>query len=246
MTLHHLLPFISTGIIFLFTAAVFQRYLKGRKPHSLMWSIGLTLYGLGTLSEAYLALAWHPLWLKLWYVTGAMLTAAWLGQGTVFLLVRRPGVANQILIGLLMVSVASVGLVSAAPLNETAFQLNVPLSSQYRAILLRDELTIILTVVLNIYGTLTLVGGAAWSAWLFLRKQVLPHRVVGNLCLAVGALFPASAGTLIRLGLGDWLYLSELLGAAVMFLGFWLATQTPRVEQSVVEPAVLSSPNVAQ
>ena len=60
---------------------------------------------------------------------------------------------------------------------------------------------------------------------MFARKRVLPNRVLGNVFIAVGALLPASAGTFIRLGWGDWLYVSELFGAALMFLGFWLATQ---------------------
>ncbi|MBI4771964.1 MAG: hypothetical protein HY784_16510, partial [Chloroflexi bacterium] len=77
-------------------------------------------------------------------------------------------------------------------------------------------------------------GGAAWSAYLFARKRVLPQRVIGNVLIAAGALFPAGAGTLIKLGLGDWLYLSELLGAAIMFAGFMVAT----VQQPDKEPAV--------
>jgi hypothetical protein len=60
---------------------------------------------------------------------------------------------------------------------------------------------------------------------------VLANRMLGNILIAVGGLFPASAGTFIRLGLGDWLYASELLGAVLMFLGFWLATQPQPVDQ---------------
>ena len=54
MDLLHLLPFVSTAITFVFAATVLNRYRIGRRPHSLMWGIGLTLYGLGTLAEAYL------------------------------------------------------------------------------------------------------------------------------------------------------------------------------------------------
>jgi hypothetical protein len=90
-----------------------------------------------------------------------------------------------------------------------------------------------LTILLNLYGTVALVGGALWSAWLFWRKRVLLNRVVGNLFIAAGAMFPASAGAFIRLGWTDWLYASELAGAALMFLGFYLATQP----QSAARPA---------
>ena len=231
MDIVHLFPFISTAITFVFAVAVFNRYRVGRKPHSLMWGIGLTLYGLGTLAEAVLALSWSPFMLGLWYLCGAMLTAAWLGQGTVFLLVRKPGVARSIAIGLAVVSLVAAVAVFTAPVSGELFKTGVPVSTQYRSLLTRTGLMVLLTILLNIYGTVTLVGGAAWSAWLFWRKRVLANRMAGNIFIAIGALFPASAGTLISLGLGDWLYVSELVGAGLMFLGFWLATQPQPAER---------------
>jgi hypothetical protein len=231
MDIVHVFPFVSTAITFFFAVAVLNRFRIGRRPHSLMWGIGLTFYSLGTLAEAYLALRWSPILLRLWYVSGAMLSAAWLGQGTIFLLVRKPGVAARVAIGLAVVSSVAAGAVFATPVNGAAFQAGLPISTQYRALLTQNGLIILLTILLNIYGTLTLVGGAAWSAYLFWRKHVLANRMLGNILIAVGALFPASAGTFIRLGLGDWLYASELLGAALMFFGFWLATQPQPVDR---------------
>ncbi len=231
MDFEHFLPFLSTAITFVFAATVLNRYRVGRRPHSLMWGIGLTLYGLGTLAEAYLALRWSPTFLRLWYLCGAMLTAAWLGQGTIFLLVRKPGVASGIALGLAAVSLVAVVAVFTAPVDGARFQVALPISTQYKDLLTRTGLMILLTILLNIYGTVTLVGGAAYSAWLFWRKHVLANRMMGNILIAVGALFPAGAGTLIRVGLGDWLYISELLGAAIMFFGFWLATQPQPAER---------------
>ena len=48
-----------------------------------------------------------------------------------------------------------------------------------------------LTPIFNLYGTVTLVGGALYSAWIFWRKRVLLHRTIGNILIAVGALLPA-------------------------------------------------------
>lgn len=234
MTITHFLPFVSTAVTLLFAAMVFNRYLKGRRWYTLMWSLGLFLYGAGTFAEAYLALVWSDVLLRVWYLAGAMLTAAWLGQGTVYLLVRRQGVAHGFAVGLLIASLLAVGLVFSLPLDASQFALHMPLSTQYKSIMFdRPALMIVLTILLNIYGTITLVGGAAYSAWLFWRKQVLSNRMWGNVLIAVGALFPAGAGTLIRLGLADWLYLSELLGAIIMFAGFWLAVQPQPAEQAI-------------
>jgi hypothetical protein len=224
MSITKFLPFLSTLITFVFAAAVFQRYLQRRGIHLLLWSIGLVLYGAGTLTEAYLALGWSDLALRVWYLSGAMLTAAWLGQGTAHLLVRRRGVAGALTAILALVSLVAIVKVFGLPVNGETFNQHIPVSAQYKEMMTRDGLTRSLTVLLNIYGSIGLIGGAVWSAYLFARKRVLPHRVIGNILIAVGALMPATAGTLIKFGLGDWLYVSELLGAAIMFAGFIAAT----------------------
>ncbi len=227
----HLLPFLSSAVMVFFVGAVFYRYLKGRRMHTLMWSIGLALYAAGTFCEAYLAVEYHPALLRLWYLSGAMLTAAWLAQGSFYLLIRKPGVAHGLLAGLGVATLAAIGLVFAAPLTTAEFHTHLAVSAQYKDLLVRNGAMVFLTIVLNLYGTAGLVGGAAYSAWLFWRKRVLPHRMLGNLLIAFGALMPAGAGTLIRAGLGDYLYVSELLGAVVMFAGFMLATQSQPAER---------------
>jgi hypothetical protein len=231
MDLIHALPFVATAVTLTFAALVLNRYRLGRRKHSLLWGLGLLFYGLGTLAEAYLALGWSPLVLRLWYLFGAMLTAAWLGQGTVYLLMRRPGVADRLAAGLVVASLLAAGAVFTAPLDASAYVPGIPISSQYREILTRSAPMVVLTISLNIYGSVMLIGGALWSAWLFARKRVLPNRVMGNVLIAIGAMFPASAGALSRLGLADWLYASELAGAVLMFIGFWLATQPQPAER---------------
>ena len=39
----------------------------------------------------------------------------------------------------------------------------------------------------NVYGTVTLVGRALCSTWIFWRKRILPYRVQSNVLIAVGA-----------------------------------------------------------
>ena len=226
---------LSTIISFIFAASVFNRYRYKKGMHLLFWGIGLVFYGLGTLTEVILSFTFSALALKVWYLTGAMLTAAWLGQGTVFLLVRRRNVAN-ILAGILIgVSVLALVLILVAPLTSAAgaYNSSQPVSAQYKDILVRSGAITFLTILLNIYGTLALVGGAIYSAYLFWRKKVLLNRVVGNILIAAGALMPAMAGSFIKAGLVDWLYVSEFLGVILMYIGFLQATVT----QTTVQPA---------
>jgi hypothetical protein len=72
------------------------------------------------------------------------------------------------------------------------------------------------------YGaTLVLVGGAVYSAWVFMRKKILPHRVSSNLLIALGVLLPAIGGGIMRqAGNLQLFYVFELAGIIIIFLGF--------------------------
>ncbi len=236
----HYISILSTLVTFIFAVAVFNRYRERKGAHLLLWGLGLVFYGLGTLTEVILSFTFSELALKVWYLTGAMLTAAWLGQGTVHLLVRKRGVASTLTLILAIVSLLSAVLVFAAPLTPAAatYNVNRPASAQYHEIMTRSGLIILLTILLNIYGTLTLVGGAIYSAYLFWRKRVLFNRMIGNILIAAGALMPAMGGTFLRVGLPDWLYVSELVGVILMYFGFIQATYRPATEN---KPAVLTS-----
>ena len=228
---------LSTFVSFSFAVAVFIRYRQRGGLHLLFWTIGLVFYGLGTLTEVLMLFKFNPLALKVWYVSGAMLTAAWLGQGSVNLLVRKRRIVNVLNYGLIVVSLAAILLVALAPLTSAAasFDTATPVSSQYKEILVRSGFIIALTILLNLYGTVTLVGGALYSAFLFWRKKILFNRMIGNILIAAGAMFPAMGGSFLKAGMPDWLYLSEFLGAIVMYIGFLQATTQPAV-QSVHAP----------
>jgi hypothetical protein len=235
----HYISILSTLVTFIFVFAVLSRYRYKKGAHLLLWGIGLVFYGLGTLTEVVLSFTYNELALKVWYLTGAMLTAAWLGQGSLHLLVRRGGVAPALTAVLTLVSVLAAILIFIAPLAPAfdSYNLSQPVSAQYKEIMTRGGLTIFLTILLNIYGTLALVGGAVYSAYLFWRKRVLANRMLGNILIAAGALMPAMAGTFVKAGLVDWLYVSEFIGVVLMYTGFVQATTRPAVEASPAVPA---------
>ncbi len=277
------LPVASAVIILIFAGLVFRRHARQGGAHLLVWGIGLAMFGAGSLAEAYSAIGWNPVVFRLWYLMGAMLNAAWLGQGTVYLLsgqrmgnllvaifagftlavalavpvgravplVARGAAVVIAVLGLLLSvvlqrrwvrywnprmvtralmivltagSVIAATLVFTLPLHAARFSPGETLSAQYREILPRGASVRRLTPIFNIYGTLTLIGGALYSAWLLWRKEIVPHRVMGNMLIALGAFVIAGASTMVRLGLADYLYLGELLAAALMFAGFLLAT----------------------
>ena len=221
-----LLPFLSGVISLVFAFLVLKRYLARRGLHLLLWGIGMIFYGVGGFCEGYYgALGWNAFVFRLWYLFGAILVAAWLGQGTVYLLAKRKW-AHGLMVLLVLGSVFGLARVFGAELDPSLMATSVHTGSEMsgRAIVTPGVRT--LTPFFNLYGTLTLVGGAAWSAWIFWRKRILLHRTIGNIFIAVGAILPAFGGTFSRLGLSGALYVSEFLGAVLMFMGF-LRSTTP-------------------
>lgn len=246
MDFNLVLPFLSTAVMVVFTVSVFQRWLARRKPHFLFWSIGLAMFGAGSFGEAYFAgFGWSALIFFVWYFFGAVLNAAWIGHGTLLLLFRKPW--TRVVSGLLVAGslVALVLMLQVMPrLDASAFDRTLPISEQYQEIFpaIDDGAIVRLTTpFFNIYGLLTLVGGALWSAWLFLRKQVLPNRVIGNVLIAAGALSIGLASTLTRLGFGGYLYLGELVAALLMYAGFLLAARPATEEEAVAESRAVAA-----
>jgi hypothetical protein len=219
-----LLPFTSFVISLVFAALVFRRYSVRRGVHLLVWGIGLVFYAIGGFCEAYYGvLGWNPLIFRLWYLFGAILVAAWLGQGTVYLLARRKW-ANMLMVLLVLGSLYGAVRVFTAELDPSRMTASVHTGSELSGHAIVTPGVRVLTPFFNLYGTLTLVGGAAWSAWIFWRKRILLHRTIGNILIAVGAMLPAFGGTFSRVGVPGALYLGELLGAVLMFAGFIRAT----------------------
>jgi hypothetical protein len=228
-TINTLIPFTSAIISFVFAFFIFKRYANRRRPHLLLWGLGMLFYGIGGFCEAYFgALGWNPLIFRMWYLFGAILVAAWLGQGTVYLLAKRR-VANILMMILGIASLYAAIRVFGAELDPNQLTTSVHTGSELSGHAIITPGIRSLTPFFNIYGVVTLVGGAVYSAWIFYRKRVLLHRTIGNILIAVGALAPAFGGAFSRLGIPGALYIGELIGATLIFLGFLRAT-TPMGE----------------
>jgi len=243
-----LLPFASGIISTVFAVLVFRRYAAhkraGRRAaHLLLWGIGMVFYAIGGFSEAYYgAFGWNSLVFRLWYLCGAILVAAWLGQGTVYLLANRKW-ANALMIVLGLASGYAAARVFAAQLDPGLMTASLHTGSELSGHAIVTGGVRGLTPFFNLYGTVTLVGGALYSSWIFWRKRILLHRTIGNILIAVGAMLPAFGGTFSRFGVPNALYLSELLGTILMFAGFIRAT-TPMSNEQPEPEAVIETPGL--
>ncbi|CAG0971892.1 MAG: hypothetical protein OIN86_08930 [Candidatus Methanoperedens sp.] len=140
---------------------------------------------------------------RIYYVLIASLVAI-LGLGTVYLFNRRAGGYLRIYFAVVIVALIILTLnaqVDTEKLKEitvggSAMPTNVRIISPF----------------LTIPGSIALIGGALYS-WYMTRRDY-------NLFIAIGALLVASGGGLSRFGMEWALYMLELLGVAVMYIGF--------------------------
>lgn len=227
---------LATLITLAFTAAVFVQWLQRRGPHRLVWTFALLCYGVATLVQ-FLAEAggWTLLEFRLWYLAGGLLTAAYLGQGTAMLLLS-PRVWRMLLLCLIAASVWAAYRIFTVPLSLAAVQ---PLAGKVtpQATHLPADLRA-LAALLNIYGTLLLVGGAVWSALVYAdrvldKRRRAGHRLVATLLIAAGSLVVAGAGSLETFGNGEYLYAGEIAGITIIFIGFLRVRETLPVPMSL-------------
>ncbi len=207
------LPLISSIVSLVFALAVLDQYFARRKPYQLVWAIGLIMYFISTGTEfIYGIWGLSPLVYRLWYLVGAIFVAAYLGMGTIYLLMPRR-FAHITMIILLIASVYSTYAVFTADfdLSSLSSLSGVAMPASVR----------MMTPFFNTFGTIALAGGAVYSAWVFWRKRIMPHRVTSNILIAVGAILPAFGGLHIRLGGNIPLfYIFELIGIVLIFVGF--------------------------
>jgi hypothetical protein len=236
-----LISLLASAITFAFAGAVLWQYRRRRRAYQLVWAVALLCYGAATTAQ-FVAEAWG--WstpaFRIWYLSGGLLTAAYLGQGTAFLLLPRRA-ARTIFALLLLVSLVAAWRIFTVPLHMSEI---LPPAGKVspRATSLPADLRAA-AALLNIYGTLLLVGGAIWSAIAYLdqrldRRRRSGDRVVANLLIAGGALVIASAGSFEALGHGEFLYAGEILGIAMIFAGFLRSgrSHTPHVTPATIEP----------
>lgn len=231
--------FLITAV---FAAMVLNRWRAQPGLPLLLWGTGMVVYSVGALCQAVLAVTWNEFLFRLWYWTGALMVAPWIGQGTLFLLVKHRWLAWGSFWIIALLGLIGLALVFTTGVDPTQYRPGVDLTEQFRAIFTatggEKAIRTILVIALNIYGTVLFVGGALYSAWLLWRKTILPNRMMGNVMIVAGGLLPALGGTLILLGRPEYKYLAQLLGSALLFAGFLMATAQRPAAQTAGAAAV--------
>lgn len=210
-----IVPLLSTVVSFLFATVVFDQYLDRRRPYQLVWSVGLLIYAGATAAEfAFWALGPSIIAYKLWYILGAILGAAYLGMGNLYLLAPRR-TAHAIMIILVASSLVALAIGTQAPVDRETLDGLSKLRGDAMPQYLR-----LMTPFFNVFGTIALVGGALWSAWTAWRGNAPRYRFWATLLIAIGAFVIAGGETIGRLFTPDFRHLTDFLGITVVFIGF--------------------------
>jgi hypothetical protein len=89
MSTHVVLPALTAILALVFAIALFDQWRERRGGFQLIWTIGMSFFGIGAACEAIAAAGgWNESLYRVWYLTGAVWTAGWLGLGTAWLLGR--------------------------------------------------------------------------------------------------------------------------------------------------------------
>mgnify|MGYP001279221978 CR=1 FL=1 len=214
--MNFVIPLLASIVSLIFAATVLDQYFAKGKPYQLIWTMGLLMFFL-SMGSAFWIEAWglNETAYRLWYLLGAVLVAAYLGMGTLYLLARRR-VAHTIMAILLVASAYATFAVFTATTDLGAISV-----SGLSGDAMPDEVRN-MTPYFNIFGTLALVGGAIHSAWVFWRRRLMRHRMISSILIAVGTMLPAMGGTLSRFEVSSVTShaLFMLLGVVIIFIGF--------------------------
>jgi hypothetical protein len=226
-----LLPLAAALLALLFALKLASSWLRRPAAQKLFWGAGFLCFALAAGSEA-LAFrhGWNPALFRLYYAGGGMLTVAYLGAGSAWMLLPRRA-RDVMLGGLVVATLGAVTAVLLAPVHAATLAAT-PLGRPPANSALAGH-AFLWAVALNSLGTLALVGGSLLS---IMRRQ----RVRANVWIASGALCVAAATGLSRAGDVSLVYIGELVGIALMFCGFTLPAPKPRRQPEAPPQAVVA------
>ena len=223
-------PLLATLISAAFAVTLWLQYRAKPRAYLLAWAVALAFYAIAALTEVIgAASGWNPLLYRTYYYFGGIFLVGLLALGSIYLLFPRfSRVALRVLIVL-----AAIGLAGVLGAQLQALKLETHQVPNADTIAVQgglfNVLAILMAALINIVGTVILVGGAAWSAYTAWRRGGASSRVLANVLIASGALIVATASSLTRVfHVYDVFYVGQAIGVLVMFGGFLAAQRAPR------------------
>ena len=206
-------PVISAVLAALCAIVIGRDALRRPRPDKQAWFIAFVMFALAAGADAYgREFGWSEALARLYYMTGPALVVAFLAIGELYLLFPNrmgrfaPGAA-------ILLTATWITMVLSAPIDSTL------LASEGWEAIDRSGALRVMSIAINVIGTLIIVGGLLWSVWRFQRTGSHRNRMIGCLLIVVGTLTVAMGGTLTRFGQYEYLYIAMSVGIALIFGG---------------------------
>ncbi len=223
------IPLATTLVSTAFTLLLWKQFEVRRKLHQVVWAVAMTLFTLGAALEFVMnpgIVGPSESLVKLYYLTvGPQVSLL----GTGVLLLVSPSWGRRVLSIVVLLSALIVILGSILPIDISqaivSFQSSVVfgIAAASRSF---SEPVKSLTVGLNIYGAIALIGGSFYS---YIRDR----RRTFAIMVAAGGLLNAAGGTLLGIFGDPEIFLEfELLGAVALFAGFLMSYRFMGVPES--------------
>ncbi len=177
---------LATAIIgTVFTALLARQYVARRGPHQLAWAIGFLIYAAAAFMEAYSEYAgsWNHTVYRIYIVMAASLVG-FLGLGVLFLVLRKPLWGRVFLAYLLAATAVFLAGTFTRSLEENSLVAGITVGGN--GLGPAGTFPRIMSLFLNIPGTVFLLGGALYSIISIIRPY--PAEMVGAALLLWGFL----------------------------------------------------------
>ena len=219
---HWAWPLATACIGAVFTGLIaWQWRLRGRR-HQAAWMVGMIIYTIAAAMETWseYSQAWDPTVYRVYIVLAASLVG-FLGLGTLYLIARNK-LWGHLYLGFVVACMVAF-LAGTFTHTLTADKLVPGITVGGQGLGASLSFPRVMSLPLNITGSIFLFGGALYSIVRFLRRHEFAYRVWANVLIAAGAGVLAFIGSRARLGQTAGLYPAEMFGAALMLAGFLVA-----------------------
>jgi len=227
-------PLITGLIGLVYVGLLLAQWWRRRRPHQLAWATGFLFYAVAALMEAYSEYTggWNETVYRIYIVLAASMVG-FLGLGTLYLITKKRTLGNAYLMFIMFCMGMFVGGVILVDLLQEYLVAGItaggnPLGSG-------GSFPRVMSLPLNITGTLLLLGGSTWSIIKFWPKKEYRYRVWANVLIIIGTLVIAGAGSMARAGQTAGLYFAEMVASAILLAGFLMASTLEKGATAVKE-----------
>ena len=158
---------INALVVAIFTGTILRQYVRRRRESQLYWTLALLMALVATLAYIVMVLSTPTSQMgifsfRLYYTLGAALTPAWLGLGSLALVVGKRLVRTCCFL-LCGASLMAVVTISEAPIN---LEVLSKVAGTPGTGVLEPGPWLVTLIILNTLGVVLLVGVAIYSGWM--------------------------------------------------------------------------------